>query len=111
MARGPPLYSSHNISSTLDGILPTNASSFSSYTSPEERLDALQRANSELNRKILENERQFQRKLADMESEMGELQIKLEETRGELVAIREKEKFFRQKQASSSPLSFVSLLC
>ncbi|KAG8926942.1 hypothetical protein FRC02_008571 [Tulasnella sp. 418] len=88
--------SDNEVSSILD--VRTNASSFSSFTSPEERLDALQRVNSELNRKIQENERQFQRKLADMESEMEELQIKLEETKSELISTRKEEKDLRQKE-------------
>ncbi|KAK2459883.1 hypothetical protein APHAL10511_008083 [Amanita phalloides] len=65
---------------------------------PIERLDALQRANVELGRKLVEAEATLQRKLLEHESELEEMQSKLDEMRAELGATKREEKELRSKE-------------
>ena len=64
---------------------------------PLDRLDALQRANAELNRKCMEAERTLQHKLSEHELELEELQSRLEEVRSELAHTKREEKELRSK--------------
>ncbi|KAF8627304.1 hypothetical protein AX15_004444 [Amanita polypyramis BW_CC] len=63
-----------------------------------ERVDALQRANAELGRKLMEAEGTLQRKLLEHESELEEMQSRLDEMRSELVATKREEKELRSKE-------------
>ena len=64
---------------------------------PLDRLDALQRANVDLNRKCMEAERTLQHKLSEHELELEELQSRLEEVRSELAHTKREEKELRSK--------------
>jgi predicted RNase H-like nuclease (RuvC/YqgF family) len=65
---------------------------------PNERLEILQKANHELSKKLIENERTLQNKLNDHELELEEMEQKLEETRAELTAAKREEKELRGKE-------------
>lgn len=62
-----------------------------------DRLDALQRNNEELSRKLLEAEKTLQDKLSNYDMELDEAQHKLEELRSELSASNREEKDLRTK--------------
>ena len=64
---------------------------------PLDRLDALQRANADLNRKCMEAERTLQHELSEHELELEELQSRLEEVRSELAHTKREEKELRSK--------------
>ncbi|KAG6826379.1 hypothetical protein H0H92_016071 [Tricholoma furcatifolium] len=74
-----------------------NASSTASME-PIERLEALQRANTELGRKLNEAEKTLQNKLLEHESELEDMQLRLEEMRTELNATKREEKELRSKE-------------
>ncbi|KAJ7157627.1 hypothetical protein C8R43DRAFT_1065003 [Mycena crocata] len=69
---------------------------------PHERVEALQRVNDDLARKLADTERTMQRKLAEQEAEFEDLQVKLEETRNELSAAKRDEKELRSKERQNS---------
>ncbi|KAJ7109058.1 hypothetical protein C8R43DRAFT_181879 [Mycena crocata] len=69
---------------------------------PHERVEALQRVNDDLVRKLADTERAMQRKLAEQEAEFDDLQIKLEETRNELSSAKREEKELRNKERQNS---------
>lgn len=66
------------------------------------RLDALQRMNTDLGRKLLEAERTLQNRLADHEQELEDMQMRLEEARSELSATKREEKDLRGKEVRVS---------
>lgn len=70
-----------------------------------DRLDALQRNNEELSRKLLEAEKTLQDKLANYDMELDEAQHKLEELRSELSISNREEKDLRTKDVRSISLS------
>ena len=70
-----------------------------------DRLDALQRNNEELSRKLLEAEKTLQDKLANYDMELDEAQHKLEELRSELSASNREEKDLRARDVRSIHLS------
>ncbi|GJJ08355.1 hypothetical protein Clacol_002569 [Clathrus columnatus] len=65
---------------------------------PQDRLDALSRANEELARKVMEAERSLQHRMTDHEVEIEELQSKLDELKSELTATKREEKELRNKE-------------
>lgn len=65
---------------------------------PMDRLDVLQRANTELGRKLMEAERTLQNKLSEHELELEEMQGRLEEMKTELSATKREEKELRSKE-------------
>ena len=70
-----------------------------------DRLDALQKNNEELSRKLLEAGKTLQDKLANYDMELDEAQHKLEELRSELSASKREEKDLRTKDVRNK-LSF-----
>lgn len=84
--------------SSLGLVLDRNTASSTASMEPLERLDALQRTNAELGRKLMEAERTLQNRLAEHESELEEMQSKLEEMRSELSATKREEKELRSKE-------------
>jgi chromosome segregation ATPase len=66
-----------------------------------ERLDALQRVNADLAKKLVEAERTLQRKLADHEVDLEEMEARLEEAKSELSAAKREEKELRGKERSN----------
>lgn len=63
-----------------------------------EREEQLERTNSELQRRVVEQDRILQRKIAEHESELEEMEILLEETKSELSAKMREEKELRAKE-------------
>ncbi len=84
--------------SSLGLVLDRNVASSNASMEPMERLDALQRTNEDLRRKLVEAERTLQNRLAEHESELEEMQSKLEEMRSELSATKREEKELRSKE-------------
>ncbi|KAK6996519.1 hypothetical protein R3P38DRAFT_3329523 [Favolaschia claudopus] len=87
-----------------DMVMDHDRSAASSTVSmmPHERVEALQRVNDDLARKLQETERSMQRKLAEQEGEFDDLQMKLEETRNELSAAKREEKELRSKERQNN---------
>jgi hypothetical protein len=92
---------------TLGLVLDRSAASSTVSMEPLDRVDALQRANAELGRKLMEAERTLQGKLADHENELEEMQGRLEEVRSELSATKREEKELRAKEVSRNVLDVV----
>ncbi|KAJ7196768.1 hypothetical protein GGX14DRAFT_504610 [Mycena pura] len=83
-------------------ILDRSATSSTVSMMPQDRVEALQRVNDDLARKLADTERLMQRKLAEQEAEFEDLQDKLEETRNELSAAKREEKELRSKERQNS---------
>lgn len=67
---------------------------------PMDRLDVLQRANTELSKKLMDAERTLQNKLAAHESELEDMQGRLDELEAELVSTKREEKELRTKEVN-----------
>ncbi|KAF8519575.1 hypothetical protein JB92DRAFT_3112335 [Gautieria morchelliformis] len=65
---------------------------------PHDRVEALQKNNQELARRLMEAERTLQNRLADHEVEIEEMQGKLDEIKSELTATKREEKELRSKE-------------
>ncbi|CAE6366136.1 unnamed protein product, partial [Rhizoctonia solani] len=65
---------------------------------PQDVVDALRKANAELNRKNAENERRMQNRLAERETEIAELEVQLDDLKSELSVSRREEKELRIKE-------------
>jgi len=88
-----------------DLVLDRNNASSTISLELHDRLDALQRNNEELSRKLLEAEKTLQDKLANYDVELDDAQHKLEELRIELSASNREEKDLRTKDVRNiSPL-------
>ncbi|TFK92674.1 hypothetical protein K466DRAFT_623659 [Polyporus arcularius HHB13444] len=83
-------------------VMDRSAASSTVSMDMEQRLDALQRLNTDLGRKLVEAERTLQNRLADHEQELEEMQIRLEEARSELSATKREEKELRSKERQNS---------
>jgi len=81
-------------------VLDRNIVSSTASLEPLERLEALQRQNTDLGRKLMEAERTLQNRLAEHESELEDMQGKLEEMRSELSATKREEKELRSKEVN-----------
>ncbi|KAI6025457.1 hypothetical protein EDC04DRAFT_241236 [Pisolithus marmoratus] len=88
--------------SSLGLVLDRSAASSTVSLEPFERLDALQKANSELGRKLMEAERTLQIKLNEHDTDLEEMQARLEELKTELTATKREEKELRAKERVSS---------
>lgn len=88
----------------IDASLVPDRSTTSSTVSMEihERMEALQRNNEELGRKLMEAEKTLQNKLMEHETELEETHMRLEELRSELSASNREEKELRAKDVSLS---------
>lgn len=84
--------------SALGLVMDRTVNASTTSLEPIERMDALQRANTELGRKLLDAEATLQRKLLEHESELEEMQSKLDEIRTELAATKREEKELRSKE-------------
>ncbi|ESK86888.1 hypothetical protein Moror_3405 [Moniliophthora roreri MCA 2997] len=69
---------------------------------PIDRLEVLQKANAELGKKLMEAENTLQRKLTEHETELEDLQVRIDELRSELSATKKEEKELRSKERTSS---------
>lgn len=89
----------HRVSDFLLDYERSLASSAASLA-PQDRLDALSRANEELARKLMEVESNLHNRMTDHELEVEELQSKLDELKSELTATKREEKELRNKEVS-----------
>ena len=87
--------------SALGLVFDRSTASSTASMEPLERLDALQRVNADLGKKLVEVERTLQRKLADHEVELEEMEARLEEAKSELSAAKREEKELRSKERSN----------
>lgn len=92
----------------LDSGLVHDRTTTSSIISMEihERMEALQRNNEELGRKLVDAERTLQNKLMEHETELEETHMRLEELRSELSLSNREEKELRAKDVRIYPISF-----
>ncbi|KAI6154610.1 hypothetical protein BKA82DRAFT_16683 [Pisolithus tinctorius] len=88
--------------SSLGLVLDRSATSSAVSLEPLERLDALQKANTELGRKLMEAERTLQVKLNEHDTDLEEMQARLEELKSELTATKREEKELRAKERVNS---------
>ena len=84
--------------SALGLIMDRSAASSTISLDFEQRIEALQRVNTELARKLVDAERTLQTKLAEHESELEEMESRLEEVKSELSATKREEKELRSKE-------------
>jgi hypothetical protein len=89
-------------------VLDRNDASSTISLELHDRLDALQRNNEELSRKLLEAEKTLQDKLANYDMELDEAQHKLEELRSELSVSNREEKDLRTKDVRNISVSNIS---
>jgi chromosome segregation ATPase len=87
--------------SALGLVFDRSTASSTASMEPLERLEALQRVNSDLAKKLVDAERTLQRKLADHEAELEEMEARLEEAKSELSAAKREEKELRSKERSN----------
>jgi hypothetical protein len=95
--------------SSLGLVMDRSAASSTVSLEPQDRLDALQRANAELSRKLIEAERTLQNKLSEHELELEEMQGRLEEVRSELSATKREEKELRSKEVRPDNMGYLIL--
>ncbi|KAL5504361.1 hypothetical protein ACEPAH_8435 [Sanghuangporus vaninii] len=81
---------------TLGLVLARNGSMASLES--QEREEALQRANQELQRKVAEQDRILQNRISEHEAELERMEIALEETKSELSLAKREEKELRAKE-------------
>ncbi|KZT23119.1 hypothetical protein NEOLEDRAFT_1180343 [Neolentinus lepideus HHB14362 ss-1] len=87
---------------TLGLVMDRSAASSTVSLEPTERLEALQKTNQELGRKLMEAERMLQLRLNEHELELEEMQGRLEEAKSELSATKREEKELRAKEKQNS---------
>ncbi|KIO28687.1 hypothetical protein M407DRAFT_22116 [Tulasnella calospora MUT 4182] len=88
--------------SMTDTLIRPHLPSDASISTPEERVEALQRVNADLNRKLKENDRTLMARLQEREIEIGDLEARLEEMKNELQATKKEEKELRNKERMTS---------
>ena len=84
--------------SSLGLVLDRTATSSTVSLEPLDRVDALQKANAELSRKLMEADRALQNKLTEHDNDLEEMQARLEELKSELTATKREEKELRAKE-------------
>ncbi|TFY50647.1 hypothetical protein EVJ58_g10954, partial [Rhodofomes roseus] len=100
-ASGADSDSDDDDASALGLIMDRSAASSTISLDLEQRIEALQRVNTELRRKLGDAERTLQLKLAEHESELEEMQSRLEEMVSELSATKREEKELRSKERTN----------
>lgn len=93
--------------SALGLVMDRSTSSSTVSMEPMDRLDVLQRANTELSKKLMDAERTLQNKLAAHESELEDMQGRLDELEAELVSTKREEKELRTKEVDFYLLSML----
>ncbi|KAJ7067401.1 hypothetical protein C8F01DRAFT_1208443 [Mycena amicta] len=101
MPRGNDSDSDSDDEARMDMIMDRSAASSTVSMMPQDRVEALQRVNEDLTRKLVENERTLQRKLAEHEAIHEDLQMKLDELDNELSAAKREEKELRLKERTN----------
>ncbi|KAI0955779.1 hypothetical protein AcV7_006354 [Taiwanofungus camphoratus] len=87
--------------SMLGLVMDRSAASSTVSLDLQERLEALQRMNTDLGRKLVEAEKTLQNNLAEHEFELEEMQSRLEEVKSELSATKREEKELRSKERTN----------
>ncbi|KAG8905983.1 hypothetical protein FRB99_007840, partial [Tulasnella sp. 403] len=90
--------SDDDTASMKDNLIRPHLPSDASMSTPEERVEALQRVNIDLSRKFKELDRHLHDRLSEREFEIEELTMRLDEMRVELQAARKDEKDLRQRE-------------
>ena len=98
--------SDDDFETSLGLVMDRSAASSTVSLDAQERLDALQKTNGELARKLMDAENTLSRRLNDHELELEEMQLRLEEAKSELSATKREEKELRTKEASGSFLLY-----
>ncbi|KAF9223815.1 hypothetical protein BS17DRAFT_753885 [Gyrodon lividus] len=88
--------------SSLGLVLDRSATSSTLSLEPLDKVDALQKSNAELSRKLIESDRAYQNKLTEHDNELEEMQARLEELKSELTATKREEKELRAKERVNS---------
>ncbi|KAH8100862.1 hypothetical protein BXZ70DRAFT_133219 [Cristinia sonorae] len=86
------------IATALGLVMDRSAASSTISLDMQERLEAMQKTNAELGRKLMEAENTLQRRLTEHEMELEEMQMRLEEAKTELNATKREEKELRAKE-------------
>jgi hypothetical protein len=84
--------------SALGLVMDRSTASSTASMRQADQMDAIQRTNAELRRKLMDAEKTLQNNLSEHESELEELQGRLEEMRSELSATKREEKELRSKE-------------
>lgn len=119
-----PMPSSHDSDSDRDsddetrrlsmGLIVDNDRSITSSIAslaPQDRVEALQKNNQDLARRLMEAERSLQNRLADHEAEIEEMQGKLDEMKSELSATKREEKELRNKEVNPIITTWSCISC
>lgn len=85
-----------------DLIMERNIATSTASLEPGERVEALQRTNADLRKKLAEVENTMQNRLADHDAEIEDMQIRLDELKSELSATKREEKELRSKEVCVS---------
>lgn len=88
--------------SSLGLVMERSATSSTVSLESTERLDALQKANAELGRKLIEAERTLENRLNEHDMDLDEMQGRLEELKSELTSTKREEKELRTKERTNS---------
>lgn len=88
--------------SSLGLVTERSATSSTVSLEPTERLEALQKANAELGRKLIEAERTLENRLNEHDMDLDEMQGRLEELKSELISTKREEKELRTKERTNS---------
>ena len=88
--------------SSLGLVLDRSAASSTMSLEPFECLDTLQKANTALGCKLMEAERTLQVKLQEHDTDLEEMEARLEELKSELTATKREEKELRVKEVGTS---------
>ena len=76
-----------------------------------ERIDALQRVNDELRRKLNDTEENLQKRLQEREAEIEDMQQRLDEMKSELMSAKRNEKELKAKEVCAKQSPVRILLC
>lgn len=88
--------------SSLGLVMERSATSSTVSLEFTERLEALQKANAELGRKLIEAERTLENRLNEHDMDLDEMQGRLEELKSELASTKREEKELRTKERTNS---------
>lgn len=88
--------------SSLGLVMERSAASSTVSLESTEQLDALQKANAELGRKLIEAERTLENRLNEHDMDLDEMQGRLEELKSELTSTKREEKELRTKERTNS---------
>ncbi|KAG1729832.1 uncharacterized protein EDB91DRAFT_801445 [Suillus paluster] len=88
--------------SSLGLVMDRSATSSTVSLEPMDRLDVLQKANTELGRKLMEAEKTLENRMNEHDMDLDEMQGRLEELKSELTSTKREEKELRAKERTNS---------